>query len=168
MDVTIVYPLNMDELRKVFAEELAEALAYRYVGTDPVLHPYIHIDFDNIYIFIGAVKGRIAEEILKSGIDIDMNKLWKKFRYLIKNHNILSFADVKGMDLTDRGIEIRLSINLGHVLRVALSMIAYDRFLRKEIIEKYRSIYEEERDKVLRSMRRRLGAEEIPGGSDWL
>ncbi len=160
MDTTIIYPLNMDELKKTLAEELAEALAYRYVYMDHTLRYYIYSDPDNIYIFVGAVKSRIAKEILKSGIDIDMDELRKKLHQLIKSHSISSFADVKGIDLTDRGVEIRLSINLGHILRVALGTIAHERFLKKEIIERYRSIYEEERDRVLRSMRRQSGAEE--------
>jgi hypothetical protein len=168
MDVTILYPLNMDELKRVFAEELAEALAYRYVYMDHTLRYYIYSDPDNIYIFVGAVKNRIAEEILRSGIEIDMDELRKKLHSLIKSHSISSFANVRGVDLTDRGVEIKLSISLGHMLRVALGTIAHERFLKKEIIERYKSVYEEERDKVLRSMRGRLGTEEIPGGSDWL
>ncbi len=149
MDVTIIYPLDIDELKKVFAEELAEYLVYKYVNTDPKMSKY-HIDLGNLYVFIDEMKKRITEEILKNGISIDMNKLREKFRYLTKNCTIADFSETKSINLTDKGIEIRFSLYFKKTLREALNLIAYD--IYGEIIEKYRGFYEKERDAILQSM----------------
>ena len=149
MDITIIYPLDIDELKKMFAEELAEYLVYRYVNTDIKMSKY-HIDLGNLYVLIDEAKKRITEEILKNGISIDMNKLQEKFHYLAKKCTIADFSETKSIVLTDKGIEIHLSISFGRVLRESLSLIAYD--IYEEIIEKYRGFYEKERDTFLQSI----------------